>query len=110
VNGEVFNTGGDDGNYTKRMIIEAALEAIDNPGEVVWTEGGDDARNYRVSFAKIRDALGFEPAISVPSAIERLVAAVRGGLFPEVETRPLYYRNFALQAPAGEGSGGGDAG
>ena len=28
---------------------------------VQFTEGGVDARNYRVSFDKIRDALGFEP-------------------------------------------------
>ena len=28
VAGEVFNVGGDDGNYTKRMIVEAALDAL----------------------------------------------------------------------------------
>jgi nucleoside-diphosphate-sugar epimerase len=112
VEGEVFNVGGDDGNFTKRMIVEAALEALDGKGEVAWTEGGDDARNYRVSFAKIRDRLGFEPGHTVPGAIAELVAALRDGRFQDVDDRPLYYRNFELKgAPAGgEGEGGGDAG
>ena len=113
VEGEVFNAGGDDGNYTKRMIVEAALEALDGQGEVVWTEGGDDARNYRVSFAKIRDRLGFEPGHTVPAAIRDLVTALREGRFDDVEERPLYYRNFELNgkpAAEGEGEGGGDAG
>ncbi len=115
VEGEIFNAGGDEGNYTKRMIVEAALDALDGEGEVVWTEGGDDARNYRVSFAKIRDRLGFEPRHTVPGAIEELVAALRDGRFADVEERPLYYRNFELNgrqpsAAAGEGEGGGDAG
>jgi nucleoside-diphosphate-sugar epimerase len=117
VAGEVFNVGGDEGNYTKRMIVEAALEALDGKGEVVWTEGGDDARNYRVSFAKIRDRLGFEPEHTVPGSIAALVDALREGRFGDVEERPLYYRNFELKpagaagaAAAGEGEGGGDAG
>ena len=50
VAGEVFNVGGDDGNYTKRMIVEAALDALGGEGTVRWVEGGEDARNYRVSF------------------------------------------------------------
>ena len=44
-------------------------------GEVVWAEGGADARNYRVSFEKIRERLGFDPATGL-----RLDRAARGGL------------------------------
>jgi len=111
VEGEVFNTGGDEGNFTKRMIVEAALDALDGKGEVVWTEGGDDARNYRVSFAKIHDRLGFEPKHTVPGSISELVAALREGRFTDVEERSLFYRNYELSpAHAGEGEGGGDAG
>lgn len=125
VRGEVFNVGGDEGNHTKRSIVESALDALEGQGEVTWTEGGADARNYRVSFAKIREALGFAPKHTVPGSISRLVAGLRGGMFDDVEDRPLYYRNFELDqagvAPpsprgepsaigAGEGRGGGDAG
>ena len=38
--GEVFNLGGTDENYTKRMVVEAALDALDGEGKVCWVEGG----------------------------------------------------------------------
>ena len=100
VGGEVFNVGGEEGNYTKRMIVEAALDALDGEGRVTWTEGGDDARNYRVSFAKIQAALGFKPQHSVSQAIERLIGALREGLFSDVESEPLFHGNRDLDAAA----------
>ncbi len=114
VGGEVFNVGGDDGNYTKRMIVEAALDALDGEGEVTWTEGGVDARNYRVSFEKIRDRLGLRAEHTRPRR-DRATWSARSapGMFADVEARPLYYRNYELTtapAAAGEGEGGGDAG
>jgi nucleoside-diphosphate-sugar epimerase len=111
VSGEVFNVGGDDSNYTKRMLVEAALEALDGEGDVRWVEGGVDARNYRVSFSKIHDRLGFTPAHAVPGAIARLVAALRAGVFDDVESRLGYYSNHNLIAGLREvGTGSGDAG
>jgi len=115
VAGEVFNLGGDDGNYTKRMIVEAALEALDGEGTVRWVEGGVDARNYRVSFDKIKDVLGFEATRTVPGAIANLAAAIRSGVFDAVTDANLQstdlYSNANYAAPTqGEGSGGGDAG
>jgi nucleoside-diphosphate-sugar epimerase len=109
VAGEVFNIGGDDSNHTKRMIVEAALRAIEGDGRVTWTEGGADARNYRVSFAKINERLGFAPAHTVADSVARLVDAVGVGMFADVEARGLYYGNAGL-TQGGEGSGGGDAG
>ena len=112
VEGEVFNVGGDAGNHTKRSILEAVQEAIGGGGEIVWSEGGADARNYRVSFAKVRERLGFTPEHSVEDSVARLVGAIRDGIFEDVERRPLFYRNYELAAPVavGEGRGGGDAG
>ena len=61
VRGEVFNVGHSDENYTKRMVVDAVQEHLGGAGSVQFTEGGVDPRNYRVSFEKIRDQLGFEP-------------------------------------------------
>ena len=106
VAGEVFNTGGDENNFTKRMIVEAALDALGGQGEVNWVEGGVDARNYRVSFAKARDVLGFVPEHSVPGGIHNLVRAVRSGMFDDVEERPDYYANNRLEiSPLGSSVG-----
>ena len=116
VGGEVFNVGGDDSNHTKRDIVESALAAVSadggETGEVIWTEGGADARNYRVSFGKIQDRLGFFPDHTVAGSIERLVGVIRAGAYDDIDSRPLYWGNLHLDAPAlaGEGSGGGDAG
>lgn len=113
VAGEVFNVGGEDGNYTKRMIVEAALDALGGEGEVKWVEGGFDARNYRVSFAKIQERLGFHTRRTVPDAIARLIAAVRSGIFDgSADAGDLYGNNHfvADDAGGGEGTGGGDAG
>lgn len=111
VRGEVFNVGGDEGNHTKRMIVEAALDALDGNGRVIWSEGGSDPRNYRVSFAKIQERLGFETRHTVAGSIERLIGAIRSGMFADVESRSLFYRNYELEThAAGEGAGGGDAG
>lgn len=110
VAGQVFNVGGEQGNFTKRMVVETALEAMDGKGEVRYTEGGVDARNYRVNFSKIADRIGFVPGHSIAGSVERLAEAVRSGMFPAVEANPLYYMNYELTSPAGEGGGGGDAG
>jgi nucleoside-diphosphate-sugar epimerase len=98
VRGQVFNVGGEEGNFTKRMIVEAALEALDGDGSVTWTEGGVDARNYRVSFSKIREALGFTPDHTVPGSIEQLVKALQQGIFSDVESHQLFHGNRALDA------------
>jgi nucleoside-diphosphate-sugar epimerase len=110
VEGEVFNTGSDEGNQTKRSILTAVLDALGGEGEVIWSEGGADARNYRVSFAKIGERLGFAARHTVAGSIAKLVDAVRSGMFADVEADPLYYRNYELSPTLGEGRGGGDAG
>jgi nucleoside-diphosphate-sugar epimerase len=96
VRGEVFNVGHSDENYTKRMLVDAALAALDGVGEVEFQEGGKDPRNYRVSFDKIEAKLGFEAEHRVPTAVAELVAAVRDGVFLDVPDRPFFYADHTL--------------
>jgi nucleoside-diphosphate-sugar epimerase len=96
VRGEVFNVGHSDENYTKRMLVDAALAALDGVGEVDFQEGGRDPRNYRVSFAKINARLGFEAKHRVASSVANLVAAVRAGVFDDVAERPFFYADHTL--------------
>jgi nucleoside-diphosphate-sugar epimerase len=96
VRSEVFNVGHSDENYTKRMLVDAALAALDGVGEVEFQEGGKDPRNYRVSFEKIKDRLGFEARHRVPTAVAELVAAVRAGVFVDVAERPFFYADHTL--------------
>ena len=107
VRNEVFNVGHSDENYTKHMVAEAALEALDGKGSVTYEEGGRDPRNYRVSFEKIHDVLGFEPQHRVPETIRELVSAVQAGIFDDFDRRPGFYTNHSVVIP-GESPAGDD--
>lgn len=98
VRGEVFNVGSDENNYTKAMIIDEILAHID--GKVTYVEKGSDPRNYRVSFAKIRQELGFEPLYSVKSFVPELIQAVRSGLYLRSGEIPGYYGNYDVREEA----------
>ncbi len=80
VRGEVFNVGGDGGNYTKDEIVELIRAHI--PGTEVEYKDlsfGGDMRDIRVSFAKIRRVLGFEPEVGIEEGIREVRDAVREG-------------------------------
>jgi nucleoside-diphosphate-sugar epimerase len=90
---EVFNAGGEVNNYTKQMIVDAVLAQL--PGATVrYQDKGPDPRNYRVSFAKVRKALSFEPSYSVPQGVAELIAAIRQGLFHDVSQPNSFYGNY----------------
>jgi nucleoside-diphosphate-sugar epimerase len=78
VRGQCFNVGDGRANQTVREI--AALVAAALPGtDVHVEEHAADARDYRVSFSKIRTALGFVPKLGVPHGIAEIVTACRRG-------------------------------
>jgi nucleoside-diphosphate-sugar epimerase len=112
VRGEVFNVGHDDGNFTKRMVVDAVQEHLGGSGSVRFTEGGQDPRNYRVSFDKVRERLGFEPEHTVPETVGTLIEAIRAGAFTDVEARPTFYTNNTAiadgEAGVHEEAGGSD--
>jgi nucleoside-diphosphate-sugar epimerase len=113
VRGEVFNVGHSDENYTKRMVVDAVQEHLGGRGRVSFSEGGKDARNYRVAFDKIRERLGFEAERRVPETVGRLIAAIEAGAFDDVAVRPSFYTNHSvIEAVAGgavhEEQGGAD--
>lgn len=95
VRGEVFNVGSTASNLTKRMIVELVLARL-AAGKVTYRRGGRDTRNYRVSFRKIESALGFSIDHSAEVFVANLVAAVRGGLFSEVESRKDFFGNYTI--------------
>ncbi len=57
VGGQSFNVGIPNGNYTVRDLAEAAQRAVPGSSLVFTGEHGNDARTYRVSFAKILSIL-----------------------------------------------------
>ena len=79
INGEVFNVGSSEQNFTKRMLGEM-ITKFRPEVQLIFREGGGDARNYRVSFEKIRNTLGFEAKVGVENHLTRLLSALEQGV------------------------------
>jgi len=78
VHGEAFNIGREQDNWQVRDIAESVARVV--PGSTVTFADGvsADARNYNVSFAKVRERLPeFEPQWSVDKGIVELYEAFK---------------------------------
>ena len=95
VRGEVFNVGDNKNNYTKQMIVDAVLDNL-GEGNVTYGESGPDKRNYRVSFDKIRERLGYSTSFSMDGSILTLIEALKNGLFDDVDSRKFFYGNYSI--------------
>ena len=96
VYGQVFNVGSDDGNYTKKMLVDLILKYIPN-GAVSYKQGGFDPRNYRVSFDKIKQVLEFGTEYTAEDSVSGLIRAIRGNLFPDMEEKRNFYGNYIIE-------------
>jgi nucleoside-diphosphate-sugar epimerase len=75
---QVFNVGSDDQNHRMRDVGERIAELV--PAiRVRVQEPATAEANYRVSFARIRSALGFIPRYSLSDGIAELRDAVHSG-------------------------------
>jgi nucleoside-diphosphate-sugar epimerase len=91
VAGQVFNAGRSGENYRKLDLVEAIQGQIPGRGDVKFVRRDEDPRDYKVSFAKIREVLGFETKMVVPDGIAEVISALDAGDLPDAfEPR---YRN-----------------
>jgi nucleoside-diphosphate-sugar epimerase len=87
IDGKVYNAGWQ--NLTIAEIAEAVKSAVGDDVRIV-TSKTDDLRSYRVSSAKIKRELGWEPRYTVTDAVRELVAAFQAGKIPNSLTDPKY--------------------
>jgi nucleoside-diphosphate-sugar epimerase len=85
---EVFNVGSDEQNYQLWDIADIIQSQIPS-AEIKQVKQEHDGRNYRVSFAKIREALGFTPGKTVVDGIQQVKAAIDRGEIEDYEN-PMY--------------------
>jgi nucleoside-diphosphate-sugar epimerase len=71
VGGDVFNVGHSDENYRKLDLVEVITSEIPR-GNVSYVHRDEDPRDYKVSFAKIHERLGFEPQMRVPDGVREI--------------------------------------
>jgi nucleoside-diphosphate-sugar epimerase len=77
---DVFNVGDTDENYQKEMIVNEILKVIPD-GNIKYVQKDEDPRDYRVSFEKIKERLGFKITKRVPDGIKNIKQAVVDGFF-----------------------------
>lgn len=75
VGGDVFNVGHSAENYRKLDLVELITGHLGR-GDVEYVKRDEDPRDYKVSFEKIKDRLGYEPRNKVPDGVAEIVAAL----------------------------------
>jgi len=92
IRGQVFNLGTDNGNYSKDDIVRLVLKRM--PQTIVEYKDltfGGDMRDITVSFAKIKDVLGFDTTLDVDDGIRELLFALKTGIIQN--PTDAHYRN-----------------
>ncbi len=79
VAGRVFNVGATDQNFQKQQLVDLirpyAPEAL-----VEFVHKNEDPRDYRVSFARITNQLGFKTTHTVAQGVEEIARLVRANV------------------------------
>jgi len=89
VAGQVFNVGDTRENYRKADLLELLDERI--PGaHVERVHKTEDPRDYRVSFERIQERLGFKIERRVADGIDEILSALESGLI-ENPADPAHY-------------------
>jgi len=78
IDGEVFNIGGDELNYTLQQVGEIIQKMVPS-AELLDLGTNADRRNYRVDFRRARCVLAFEPRWTLQQGISQVIDAIRAG-------------------------------
>jgi nucleoside-diphosphate-sugar epimerase len=80
ISGKVFNIGNTDENYTKLMIAKLIQRKLPRTQIKPLGKIGGEPRNYRVSFEKAKDVLGFRTERTLADGVAEVVSAVEHGV------------------------------
>jgi nucleoside-diphosphate-sugar epimerase len=72
----VFNVGDTEQNFRKQELVELILKHVPDAG-VEYVQRREDPRDYRVSFARIENELGFRITSTVPDGIAEIVHLIQ---------------------------------
>jgi nucleoside-diphosphate-sugar epimerase len=82
VAGKVFNVGRSGENYRKLDLVELIRSQTDR-GTVSFVHRGEDPRDYKVSFDRIAEVLGFNTAMTVADGVAEIIAALDARRFAD---------------------------
>jgi nucleoside-diphosphate-sugar epimerase len=82
IRGEVFNVGSTAENYRKLDIVELLKERVPT-AQIAFVHKDEDPRDYRVSFEKVKEQLGFVAERTVSTGIDEIMALLGSGLIAD---------------------------
>ena len=91
VRGRVFNVGDTAQNYQKKGIVELVRSQISGELEIQSVHKQEDPRDYKVSFARIQQELGFSITATVQDGVVEVMDAISKGVFSDLNDSR--YRN-----------------
>jgi nucleoside-diphosphate-sugar epimerase len=77
VGGQRFNAGLT--NIQVDRLAETVRDALPFPVEIEMAPGTNDHRSYSVSYAKMRDVLGYTPQFDIPFGVGEIAQAIKQG-------------------------------
>lgn len=86
----VFNVGNTKENYSKKMLVDEIAKQLKDI-KVKYVQKNEDPRDYRVSFEKIKNELGFQTTKNVPQGIQDIIQTVQSGFFIDPDNQK--YKN-----------------
>lgn len=92
VGSQIFNVGSDEQNYQIEEIAERVSTTLGGI-PIHRDDTSLDARDYRVSFAKVRSVLGFTPQASVEGAAGTIYGRLEDGTIKNPAQR-IYYNHY----------------
>jgi nucleoside-diphosphate-sugar epimerase len=92
VGNQIFNVGSDEQNYQIEEIAERVSKSLGGI-KIQRDDSSLDARDYRVSFAKVRETLGFTPQASVEGAANMIFGRLEDGTIKNPAQR-IYYNHY----------------
>jgi nucleoside-diphosphate-sugar epimerase len=92
IGNQIFNVGSNAQNYKIIEIAELIGQTL-RKVDIEVEHAQFDARDYRVSFDKIRRGLGFKPAQTIPLAAKRIVRELVAGQIKNPYAK-VYYNHY----------------
>jgi nucleoside-diphosphate-sugar epimerase len=101
IRGEIFNLGDESGNFTKDEIVDAIRDQLSD-FEVTYKDlyFDEDMRNIRVSFAKVRDELGFKSKRTLRDGIAEIHQLLQSGLIEDPYHEKYWNARLGIEDPA----------
>jgi nucleoside-diphosphate-sugar epimerase len=89
VRGVVFNVGDTQENFQKGTLVDMIRSQVGGNADIERVSQAEDPRDYRVSFEKIKDALGFRALRTVAHGIREIISVITQRVITDVDN-PAY--------------------